>query len=103
MYSVYKYEITDSSSGVYMPEGASVLKIGAQYEKICVWALVDLNTLKGPEIKRNFKAFGTGHPIKEVENLVYYDTVMLAGGQLVFHIFEEVYSKEQRQLGRLKL
>ncbi len=86
---VYKYELeVKDDQAVLMPEYAKVLTFAVQRGKPCIWALVD------PERSvetRTFRMVGTGHPIEGYPyNLDYIGTVQLAGGDLIFHLFEVV-------------
>ena len=89
---IYKYTLEDQTSTVQMPEGAKVLSAHTQRESICIWALVDPSK---PMTLRTFKVIGTGWDIEEAEfgqpltHLEFIGTVLLSGGSLVFHVFEE--------------
>lgn len=83
---IYKYTLEDPTSTVQMPEGAKVLSAHAQNESVCVWALVDPSK---PMTLRTFKIIGTGWDIEDVTHLEFIGTVLLSGGRLVFHVFEE--------------
>jgi len=72
---------------IKMPAGAEVLTIQVQGSKPCIWAKVD------PEQEltdRSFMLVGTGHPLPiEPQDFVHYKgTFQLAGGALVFHLFD---------------
>ena len=70
-----------------LPKEAKILTAQIQVDKLCLWALVD------PEEKiesRVIQIFGTGHDVEPNANLRYISTVQLVGGQLIYHIFEEV-------------
>lgn len=72
---------------VPMPYGAQVLHVQVQDDQPCLWALVEAdNTLRS----RTFRTFGTGYKIPYDAALAYVGTYQLAGGQLVYHVFEEV-------------
>lgn len=70
-----------------MPEGAKILAVEAQYEKPCMWALVDPNQ---ETETRHFEVFGTGHPIHYDSRNIrkYIGTYQLNNGGLIFHVFE---------------
>lgn len=69
-----------------LPEGAKILDVQIQFDKPCLWALVN------PEnklVKRKFRFAGTGHDITEnPENLEFISTFQISGGRGIFHIFE---------------
>lgn len=88
MKKVFKYDIaiTDYQT-IEMPQGAELLKVDNQNGRIELWALVDPNA---ETEKRKFRLAGTGHKItdEEASKLRYVGTCILAGGGLVFHLFE---------------
>jgi hypothetical protein len=69
---------------VEMPSHARVLSAKEQDGEICVWALVNPNDYK---TQRMFRVVGTGHTSERLDLWQFVDTVMLAGGALVFHVF----------------
>ena len=82
---IFKYALeTTDSQIVNMPKGAKILCIQVQYEKPCIWALVDPEKESEPRI---FEIFGTGNPVPDRDRR-YIGTYQLMGGQLVFHCFE---------------
>lgn len=85
MKKVFKYpvEVSDKFS-LLLPMEARILAVQMQRDKPCLWALVDPNA---PVETRNFRVAGTGNPIEE-ENLEYIGTFQMAGGNLVWHLFE---------------
>jgi hypothetical protein len=69
-----------------MPKHAKVLCVQNQFALTCIWAIVDPTA----EIEqRNFRWFGTGHPMPE-SPLHYVGTVQINGGELIFHLFQEL-------------
>jgi hypothetical protein len=89
--TVFKYPLPMRGNPIQMPKGARVLSLQVQYGDPQLWALVDP---EAPEEPRQFRIFGTGHPmtITGGHTLEFIDTFQLDGGQLVFHVFEEVGS-----------
>lgn len=86
MKTIYKYNVPVTDHPVVvLPRGAKILTVGAQQNYIYVWALVD--STKKPEVTRQFRLVGTGHPI-EKDNLRFIGTVFVAC--LVYHLFEVV-------------
>lgn len=85
--SVYKYPIRPNDIvELDLPSGAELLKVADQKGTVCMWALVDPSM---PTERRKFRMAGTGHPILEpAEYLVHVDSWLMAGGSLVFHLFE---------------
>jgi hypothetical protein len=87
MRKVFKYELLiQDECNVFMPEGSEILHVGNQYEKMCVWALVDAS--RRDEL-RYFRIAGTGHALPDVD-LKHLGSAQFAGGALVFHVFERV-------------
>lgn len=90
MKTIWKFEIDIIDKfTLEMPNGAEIMTIQTQFEKPCIWAIVEpSNELE----KRHFEIKGTGHPFQEdAENnrsRTYIGTFQLASGQLVFHLFE---------------
>lgn len=86
MRTVHKYNLEPLTDVVelQLPRYAQLLKVDAQLQKPRLWALVETDQ---PEETRRFRVAGTGHEIKE-PNTAYIGTVMMAGGMLVFHVFE---------------
>lgn len=88
MHKVFKYELPiQDYFELSLPKGAEILKVGVQYDQPYLWALVD------PEARlsrlRRFRFAGTGHPIVEdIDQLVFYGTLQMHGGALIFHVFE---------------
>lgn len=86
--SIYKYpfHLVDLLM-VNMPAGAEILCVQTQREKPCMWARVDPSA---PMELRSFAIYGTGHPISPdaAKDHRYVGTFQLAGGDLVFHVFE---------------
>jgi len=80
---VWKFVLEDPETTVQMPAGAEVLSIGVQREQVCLWALVD--PLQ-PVEPRRFVVVGTGWDVPGHGR--FLGTVLLASGELVFHIWE---------------
>lgn len=86
--TIWKFKLeTKDNNIIQMPKGAKILTVEAQYEKPCMWALVDPNQ---ETETRHFEVFGTGHAIRyDARNIrKYIGTYQLNGGSLVFHVFE---------------
>ena len=87
MESIWKFSIavTDDQE-VEMPEGARIVTVQAQKGSLYLWAIVEPSA---PMKKRRIKVVGTGHPKDALSNLVYIGSAQMAGGTLVWHVFEE--------------
>ncbi len=86
MKTVWKYEIalTDRQS-ISMPHSAEVLCAQMQYNRACIWALVDPQDAR---TERDFIILGTGHNAAPESLGRYIGTWQLADGALVYHLFE---------------
>lgn len=85
--SIWKYElnVTDEQL-IEIPTGAEILAVQVQHSVPCLWARVDPNATK---VKRRILTHGTGHTLSAITG-VYIDSYQLNGGDLVFHVFEEI-------------
>ena len=77
-------------NNVQMPKGAQVVHVAAQFEKPCLWALVDPDA--EPEVRR-FGIAATGQNFDEAE-AHYVGTFMLAGGAFLGHVVEPIATAE---------
>lgn len=68
---------------VIMPEGAHILTVQVQNGEICLWAKV---ITTNPAEARKILIRGTGHDAADVGR--YIATVQMAGGGLIWHLFE---------------
>lgn len=89
MKMIWKYDISEEST-VDMPEGAQILDVQMQRTErpprssACVWALVDPDRTP---VKRALVLYGTGHPLPDDPG-AYVGTFQVAGGSLVWHLFD---------------
>lgn len=85
--TIYKYTIpTTDEPIIAMPRGARILSVDVQHGVPCLWAMVDPTA---PKVARRFRLAGTGHPLAaEWTADRFVGTVILAGGMLVFHLFD---------------
>jgi len=87
MKTIYKYKLeVIGQQSIVMPLGAETLSIQAQHGEPCLWALVDPDNAP---TERSFLIYGTGH-IVDHENLLYIDTFQMIGGDLIWHVFEQL-------------
>jgi len=85
MKTVYKYPLEiDDVQFISMPKGAKPLCVKVQNGNPCLWALV--NPYEEEESVM-IRCAGTGHEINEEGELVYIDSLLMYGGDLVFHFF----------------
>ena len=89
--AVYKYELPFGKKvKVALPCGAEILTIQPQYDKVQIWALVDIEeTETWDEL---FDVVGTGTPMDFdlFTSREYLATVQLQGGDLVYHVFRHI-------------
>lgn len=87
MVAVFKYPVSiDDYFTLKLPRHAEILHVAEQHGKFQLSALVDPDA---PVETRRFRFAGTGHPINESPEKIYFIcTVMSDGGSLVFHFFE---------------
>lgn len=80
---ILKYELNPGDQTIELPEDAEILHVGAQADKVCLWAIVD------PEItdmeSYAISVFATGEELPE-EPGEYLGTVHLTNGT-VNHVF----------------
>ena len=91
MRSIYKYDIIEAENGVIEGPITKLLTAQAQYNTIVVWAEVDTTA---PNRKFRIVLVGTGWPLDALpgkkcilDTHTYINTVQLAGGNLVFHVY----------------
>lgn len=82
--TIWKYplEIRDMQH-IEIPRTAKILCAKVQRGRICVWAQVNRAS---KEREFTFYVVGTGNHLP-FENASYLDTVFMAGGELVWHIY----------------
>ena len=87
---VYKYEVPVTSIFMlYLPTGAKILNFQTQREEPTIWALVDETLPEEDTEQRTFFLVGTGHDVPDLSDLIYIGTTLMAGGDLVWHLFEK--------------
>ena len=85
--TIYKYPIPVADEPIIaIPRGARILSVDVQHGVPCLWVLVDRFA---PEVPHRFRLAGTGHEVDfEWRDAPFVGTVLLAGGALVFHLFD---------------
>lgn len=84
MQSVWKFPLLETDEqDVVMPCDARILSVQTQAEVMCIWAIVSPDAARKV---RRFAIVGTGRRVPA--QATYIGTTQLAGGALVFHIFE---------------
>jgi hypothetical protein len=92
MRSIYKYDIVEAKDGIIEGPITKLLHVGVQHNSIKVWAEVDTNA---PIRKFQILPLGTGWNLDTgradkqcvLDTHTYMGTVMLANGNLVFHVY----------------
>lgn len=92
MRSIYKYDIVEAKDGIIEGPITKLLHVGAQHNNIKVWAEIDTNA---PIRKFQILPLGTGWNLDTgradkqcvLDTHTYMGTVMLANGNLVFHVY----------------
>lgn len=80
---------TTDTQVLQMPNGAKVLSLQVQHGKPQLWILVNENN--STMTQRKFVTHGTGNPINPaVDPSKFVGTYQLDGGNLVFHVFEQI-------------
>jgi len=84
--SIWKFQFRiHDRVDIEMPVGARVLAVQMQNDQPCLWALVDPKAVKESRV---FRVFGTGHPVPDGLPMDFVGTFQMAGGALVWHLFE---------------
>ena len=87
MYTVYKYTLVEyrpTQVSVMMPEGCEILHFGLSHNgRLCIWAVVDTEI---EFVTREFRVYGTGHDMGNLEDLMYIGTTHTPGA--IWHLFE---------------
>jgi len=87
---IYKFQLKiEDSQNLILPIGAKILSVGTTNQDstaIFIWATVDSNPI-GYEA-RKIRIIGTGQ-VYDTANLYFIGTVIVAGGRLVYHVFEK--------------
>lgn len=85
MRTIYKYAIQPGQFDIHLPKGAKILTVQTQHNQPQMWVMLD--TDNNPE-RRTFVTFPTGGEVPTDTHLGYIGTFQLAGGHLIFHLFE---------------
>ena len=86
---VYKYQLPlQEELKIPMPMGAKVLHFANQNEIPTIWVEVDTDE---QDRAKTFFIVGTGHDIPTGKTVVYIGSALFAGGNLVWHLYEEYH------------
>jgi hypothetical protein len=82
--AVYRYEVPVDGRWHELDLSGAVLHVASRRPDVVdLWALHS----GGPTLRRRFRVFGTGHPLPD--GVCHVGTALAAGGELVWHVFEE--------------
>lgn len=96
MKAVYKYSLrVYDRQVVCLPKGSKILSVGEQNGQIRLWVLVE--TLESNMKAHTIIIHGTGHCANDVIGSRFIGTVMLNGGQIVFHVFVKEGGENEAQ------
>lgn len=84
MKTIWKYPLAPGRNDVTMPWPAQILTVGAQGDRVSIWALVDPGAAR---ITRAVDVVATGQELEDTGQ--YLGTFQLADGALVFHVFTD--------------
>lgn len=89
--TIWKFKLeAKNTQEIKMPKNAEILHVSSQYDKICIWVLV--NPIATKET-RTFEVFGTGHSVIDDIGVSreYIGTAKLHSETTILHIFERIY------------
>jgi hypothetical protein len=85
--TIWKQELVIATSQIIkLPYDAKILFAQEQHDRLCLWFLFKLENSMAPQ-RREIVIHGTGHDITR-DDLRHISSVLMSGGDLVFHIFE---------------
>ena len=86
MKSIWKFDVSIGDRiQISMPKGAEIIDFKTQFDKPCIWAIIEL----GVDFEvRHFRIIGTGQKFKEIPG-EYIGTAQMIAGTLIWHLFEE--------------
>ena len=90
MRTVHKFELAIGTTTLHLPPDAVCLHVGNQFEKLCLWVELDPACPDIANEPRDFRVFGTGHPIDDFVGMeiTYVGTAILQGGAFVAHVYQ---------------
>lgn len=94
MKTIYKYALHQGVTKMLIPRHAKILTVQEQYDSPQLWALVEESN---SQHERVFHTYGTGHTVYDTPPgnvLVYIGSYQQYGGDLMWHVFEEVSEQD---------
>jgi hypothetical protein len=86
MRKIYKYEISERRTRLYLPKGHVIRHVATQRDQICIWA--EVNTNEKEEVCVFISVYGTGQAIPD-RGETYLGTVLIDNGEFVWHVYQE--------------
>lgn len=85
--SIFRYDVPVDDQWHTIPLSGQVVRVGARFRDVVeFWAL---HTAGAPQFERQFRVFGTGHPMPaEAHTYVGSAEIRLPVGRLVWHLME---------------
>ena len=85
MNNIFKYPVSLGEFERALPKDRRILSVQMQGDNPCLWAMVDSSS----EIQKvKFIVRGTGHEFEPNTTQSYIGTFQMAGGGLIWHLFE---------------
>jgi len=84
---IWKFELGRDNTEISIPKRSKILTFQTQLHTPCIWVLVDPQA--ETEI-RKFQTFGTGDKVPNSSS--HIGTYQEAGGNLIWHVFEDLQS-----------
>jgi hypothetical protein len=82
---IWKFPLPKDLNGVIAAPGPfRVLTLQIQDDWPCIWAIVDP---AAPLVDRHIRVFGTGHELRDDQEVQYLGTFQLLDGDFVGHVF----------------
>lgn len=92
--TIHKYKLDPYKNELMLPMFYKFLHLSAQRDDICVWLEVDFDEPSEITCERNYIVVPTGRTVINPKDLPFLGTVLLYGGDLVFHVYSDIASKE---------
>lgn len=80
-----------SQQSVSLPVAAKIISVGNQNENLCLWYITNTQIEDSETVVVHI--IGTGRELKIDKPVKFIGTVLMMGGQLVWHVFVEEQSQ----------
>lgn len=88
MQVIYKEHLDPGLNKIDLPVGAEILSVAAQNDAVKFWYIFEVGERRTKTRRLHVKT--TGSHFNEREAVYYLGTVLLYGGTVVAHVFEEL-------------